>query len=220
MPVEFPPFELQASASALQQLASGITGWRVQRVGNKVSSIWLSNADGASWFVSVDQRDVRPMFEVFTLSMLSMSDLRERWEQWKPPVLPEGVPEELRKLLTTRPAAPVPPSDFEAWPLHSWRTEVVRRAEFLVEGEDVGPTFGNNPDFQSSTRPRAVPSAASAACEVAAGILFTDEDSSLLLAVDWTPMNMLVLREAVEISAFISDCELVSMPYYLRSRSA
>lgn len=219
MQVEFPSFELQASASALRQLTSGITGWRIERVGNRVSSVWLMTADGTTWSVSVEQRDVRPMFEVFTLGMLSMSDLRERWERWKPPVLPEEMPERLRQLLTLRPPAPAPPSAFDAWPLRSWRTEVVRRAEFVVEGEDLGPTFGNNPNPQSSTRPQAVPNNASASCEVAAGVLFTDEGRSLLLAVDWTPMNMLVLQDAAEISAFISDCELVSMPEYLSSRS-
>jgi hypothetical protein len=220
MPVEFTPFELQASTSALQQLTSGISGWRVERMGNMASSVWLRTSDGATWLLGVDQRDVRPMFEVFTLGMLSMSELHERWEQWKPPLLPKEAPEGFRQLLTTRPAAPVAPTDFEPWPLRSWRTEVLRRAEFIVEGGDVGPTFGNNPNSQSAARPRVVPRSASAFCEVAAGVLFTSEGRSLLLAVDWMPMNMLVSQDAAEIRAFAANCELVSMADYLRSRSA
>lgn len=220
MPVEFPPFELQASTSALRHLTSGLSGWRVERMGNTVPNVWLRNSDGAIWLIGVDQRDLRPMFEVFALGMLSMSELHERWERWKPLVLPQGVPEEIRQLLTTRPAAPVAPTDFEPWPLHSWRTEVVRRAEFIVEGGDVGPTIGNDPNTQSAARPAAVPPSASAFCEVAAGVLFTGEGRRLLLAVDWMPMNMLVVRDATEISAFLADCELVSMADYVDSQRA
>src|SRR4051794_6746447 len=75
MPVEFPPFELQASTSALRNLTSGLSGWRVERMGNSASNVWLRASDGAIWLIGVDQRDVRPMFEVFTLGMLSMSEL-------------------------------------------------------------------------------------------------------------------------------------------------
>ena len=220
MPVEFPPFELQASKFALLHLASGISGWRVERLGKTASNVWLKTSDGATWLVGVDQRDVQSMFEVFTLGLLSMSELHEQWKNWKPPVLPEGIPDGLRGLLTTRPAAPVEPTQFDPWPLRSWRTEVVRRAEFIVEGADVGPTFGNNPNAQSAARPRAVPPGASASCEVAAGVLFTGEDRQLLLAVDWMPMNMLILQDTAEISAFTKDCELVSMTDYLDRRPA
>ena len=173
MPVEFPSFELQASTSALQQLTSSIEGWRVERIGNSVSNIWLRTVDGATWLLGVDQHDVRPMFEVFTLGMLSMSELQERWESRTPPPLPKEVLEPLRKLITTRPPAPVAPTDFEPWPLHKWRTDIVRRAEFIVEGAEAGPTFGNNPNSQSASRPGAVPPEASAFCEVAVGVLFT-----------------------------------------------
>lgn len=218
VPIEFPPFELQASPSALRHLNSGLIGWRVERVGKRVSNVWLKDSNGAIWLVGVDQRDVRPMFEVFTLGMLGMSELHEQWERWEAPVLPEGVPEGLRQLLTTRPAAPVAPTQFDAWPLRSWQTEVVRRAEFIIEDAQVGPTFGSNPNSQSAARPGAVPPSASASCEVAAGVLFTGDDRRLLLAVDWLPMNMLILQDAAEISAFLADCELVGMADYLRSR--
>lgn len=219
-PVEFAPFELQASTLALRQLTNGISGWRVERRGKMVSAVWLRTSDGTIWLLDVNQRDVRPMFEVFTLGMLSMSELRGRWERWKPPVLPAGVPDALRQLLTTRPAAPVAPTAFEAWPLRSWRTQVVRRTEFIVERADVGPTFGDNPNSQGAARPREVPRDASAFCEVAAGVLFTSEAYSVLLAVDWMPMNMLILQDLPDIQAFIADCELVDMADYLRRRSA
>lgn len=219
-PVEFPPFELEGSASALRNLASNIDGWRVDRLGNRASNVWLRSSDGAVWLIEVEQQDVQPMFEVFTLGMRSMSELYERWERWEPPLLPQGVPEGLHRLLTTRPAAPAAPAHFDPWPLRSWRTDVVRRAEFIIEGEEVGPTFGNNPNTQSSARPGAVPALASAFCEVAAGVLFTGEGQHLLLAVDWTPTNILVLQDAGQIGTFLADCELISIADYLNGRPA
>jgi hypothetical protein len=105
----------------------------------------------------------------------------------------------------------------DPWSLRLWRTEVVRRAEYIVEGGDAGPTFGNNPNMQSAARPGALPPNASAFCEVAAGVLFSGADNRrLLLAVDWMPMNMLVLENAAEIDAFISDCEPIGMEAYLQ----
>lgn len=217
MPVEFPPFELQASKSALRHLTNGLSGWRIERMGNSASNVWLRTSDGSIWLIGVDQRDLRPMFEVFTLSM---SELHERWERWEPPVVPEEFPEDLRQLLATRPAAPIAPTDFEPWPLHSWRTELVRRTEFIVEGEAVGPTFGNSPNMQSAARPGTMPPSADAVCEVAVGVLFSGEGRRLLLAVDWMPMDMLVVQDAVEISTYIANCELISMADYVDSLQA
>jgi hypothetical protein len=221
MPIEYPPFELQASIGALRQLASGIAEWRVEPLGNSVFNVWLKSADGAVWLVGVDQHDVRPMFEVFTLSMRSMAELRELWDRWRPPALPADAPEDLRRLVRTRPPPPAPPSNLEPWPFASWRTQVVRRAEFIVEGVDAGPTFGNNPNMQSAARPGAVPGDAAASCEVDAGILFTgDRDRRLLLAVDWMPMQMSVIEDAAQIEAFLAACELIGMDAYLRRRAS
>ena len=66
--------------------------------------------------------------------------------------------------------------------------------------------------MQTANDPRALPVGASAFCEVAAGVLFTgDNGHRLLLAVDWMPMNMLVVENAADIGTFNSECELVSM---------
>jgi hypothetical protein len=219
--VEFPPFALQASIDALQELATGIAEWRVELMGNSVFNVWLRGADGAAWLIGVDQHDVRPMFEIFTLSMRGMAELLEQWDRWRPPVFADSFPEGLRRLVMTRPAPPAPPSDLEPWPFASWRTQVVRRAEFIVEGVDAGPTFGNNPNMQSAAPPGAVPGEASACCEVDVGILFTgDPDHRLLMAVDWMPMQMSVTEDAARIEAFLADCELVGMGAYLRRRAS
>lgn len=220
-PVEFPPFELQASADALRHLTAGIARWRVERMGNSVSNVWIRGADGSVWLIGVDQRGLRHMFEVFALGMLSMAELRERWENWVPLVLPDGVPAGLRELMTTRPPVPTPPADLDPWPFESWRTEVLRRAEFIVEGADAGPTFGDSPNIQSAARPGVVPSEAAAFCEVAAGVLFTgDQGRRALMAVDWMPMDMLVTEDAARIEAYLADCETMSMESYLRQSTA
>ncbi len=219
VPIEFPPVELQASPSALQQLMTGINGWHVERMGSSASNIWLRTSDGAVWLIEVDQRCVRPRFEVFTLKMLSMCELHERWERWSPPALTSDVPDGFRKLLTTRPPAPAAPIKFDPWPFRSWRTEVVRKVEFMVDGGNAGPMTGDNRETESAGRRRAVPPEATAFCEVAAGVLFTgDDDRKLLLAVNWMPMDMLVVEDAAEINALNSKCELVRMEAYSAPR--
>ncbi len=213
MPVEFPSFELQASASALKQLATGIAGWRVEHSENGSSSVWLRTSDGTVWLIGIFRREVTPRFEVFTLGMLSLDELHRRWEGWQPPAMPKDALEGFRKFLATRPPAPAAPTSFDPWPLRSWRTEVVRRAEFVVEGESAGATFDDDPNVQSAARLLSVPPEASAFCEVASGVLFTgDDDRRLLIAVDWMPMNILIVEDAADIDT--SECQLVPMEAY------
>lgn len=178
-PVSFPPFELQGSTDTVDLLRSGIAGWRVERWGVNAHSVWLQWKDGSIAFVSVAQRDLAPMFEVFTLGVLDMAELEDRWRRWEPPAVPTDLPEGLRQSMMTKPSPPAAPTDFEPWPLAHWRTEVVRRAEFVVENADVGRTFGDNPNAQSAARPGRVPPEANASCEVAAGLLFTGEEGRL-----------------------------------------
>ena len=161
------------------------------------------------------------MFEVFTLGLSSLGELRDRWAHWQPPELSADAPESLRRLASTRPPPPVPPVDFEPWPFASWRTEVLRRAEYIDWGVEAGSTFGDNPNFQSAARPGQVPAEASAICEVAAGILFTgDVGRRLLIAVDWQPLNLVVTEDEASIEAFLATCERVEMNDYLQARTS
>ena len=220
----FSPFEIQAGPEALRQLASGLDGWRVERKGtpaSNASSVWLRDKSGSVWLLAVDQRDLGPMFEVFTLGVSSLAELRDRWAHWQPPVLPADAPESRRGLAPTRPPPAVPPVDFEPWPLASWRTEVLRRAEYIDWGVEAGPTVGDHPNFQSAARPGEVPAEASASCEVAAGLLFTGEAGRrLLIAVDWLPLNLVVTEDAAQIEAFLATCERVEMDDYLQARAS
>lgn len=215
--MEFPSFELQANGEALRHLAGGIAGWRAERMGgDRAANVWIRCGDGTMWFIGVDQRAVRRMFEVFTLDIVSIEELQERWARWEPPALPPDVPEGFRRLITTRPPRPEAPVDLNSWPFASWRTDVLRRAEFIVEGA-AGPTFGENPNSQSAVRPGQVPDDASAFCEVAAGMLFTSgRGEKMLMAVDWMPMQMIVSQDTQQIDAYLADCEQIPLAEYIQ----
>lgn len=216
MPIIYPPFELQAGRSALASLGDGIASFKVERHGTSIGGVWLRDAGGRDWLVAVDQRDVRPMFEVFTLGIESIDELRARWREWKAPVVPSDMPEPLRQMMTTRPSQPVAPTDFRPWPFKTIRIDVLRRAEFIVEGVDVAGTVGDHPNSQSADVPGHVPDEASALCEVAVGLLFTDESGQrLLIGVDWMPMNLVITQEAATIDAYLSPCERIGLSAYM-----
>lgn len=214
------PFELQGTQGSLASLASEVAEYSVQRVGKSVPAVWLRGRGGQAWLVAVDSRDVLPRFEVFTLSVDTLDELQARWKQWKAPPLPDNMPENLRVLMTTKPAMPTPPPDFEAWPFTSWRTQVLRRAEFIVENVSDVQTFGENPNLQSAARPMKVPPEASASCEVAVGLLFTSPDGKrLLMGVDWMPLNMVVTEVAAEIDEYLVPCDAIDLSTYLDGRA-
>jgi hypothetical protein len=215
------PFELQGKQASLASLADDVAEYSVQRMGKSVSAVWLRGRDGQVWFVTVDSRDALPRFEVFTLGIDTLDELQTRWREWKAPQLPDDMPEGLRALMMTRPAMPTPPPTFDAWPFTSWRTQVLRRAEFIIEDVSDVPTFGENPNMQSATRPMAVPSEASASCVVAVGFLFTGANGKrLLMGVDWMPLNMVVTDVAAEIDEYLAPCEAVDLDVYLDRRAA
>jgi hypothetical protein len=212
---ELPPFELQGTHVSLASLAANLVGYTVVR-GAKPLMVWLRSSDGTARLLGVDQRDVLPMFEVFTLNVATADELEERMRDWQPPAQTDDLPEPLRRLMSVRPTAPLPPAEFDPWPFSEWRTQVLRRAEFIIEDPGVEGTFGNNPNVQSASRPNSVPSEATASCEVAAGVLFTSPDGRrLLIGVDWLPMNLVVSETAVEIDAYLEPCDAVDLTAYL-----
>lgn len=212
MPIVYPSFELQAGRSALASLGDGIASFKVEGHGTSVGGVWLRDAGGRDWLITADQRDLRPLFEVFMLGIESIDELRARWREWKAPVVPPDMPEPLRQMMTTRPSEPVVPTDFRPWPLKTIRVDVLRRAEFIVKGVDVAGTVGDHPNSQSADLPGHVPDEASASCEVAAGLLFTDGSGQrLLIGVDWMPMNLVFTQEADTIDAYLAPCERIGL---------
>jgi hypothetical protein len=217
-PVMYPPFELQADRDALTGLLEGVAGYKVEAVAGRVGGLWLRDREGRDWLVAVDQRDLRFKFEVFALGMMSIEQMRERWRNWKAPTIPPDMPEPFRSLMATRPPEPVAPVAYDDWPLEADRVEVLRRAEFIVEDVDVGPTFGGNPNAQSAAAPGQVPHEASASCVVAVGLLFSCQSGRrLLIAADWMPMDLIVTQEARKINEFIAACERVELRRYMES---
>lgn len=216
---ELPSFELQGTPASLASLAADLVGYSVVRAPNPVA-VWLRSGDGTARLVGVDQRDALPMFEVFTLNVATPGELTERMRDLQPPPQTDEMPEPLRTLMSTRPTAPIPPDEFDPWPFSEWRTQVLRRAEFIVEDADAEGTVGNNPNAQSASRPSSVPAEASASCEVAAGVLFTDPHGRrLLIGVDWLPMNLVISDRAIEIDAYLEACDAVDLTVYLEQVS-
>ena len=216
----FPPFELQGSRAPLVSLADDIAGYAVVKVGAAPFAVWLRGRSGNVSYVSVAQRDLEFKFEVFTLGIMTMEELQVQWRNWRPAPVPEDAPLLLRQMMTTRPAMPAPPDTFDPWPFRLWQTEVVRRTEFIAESGSAGATFGDNPNMQAAFRPTEPLPAAAAACEVAAGVLFTGSTGErLLLGVDWMPMKMIVTRDDAIIDQYLSQCEHVKLSAYLDRRA-
>jgi hypothetical protein len=165
-----------------------------------------------------DTRSLQFKFEVFTLTIRSMEDQRARWAAWKPPQLPADVPEGWRKLFSTKPPIPEPPTVFTPWPFGTWRVDVLRRVEYIIEDVDVGPTVGDNPNMQAPARPGEVPAEAAAACDVGVGLLFTASDGGrLLIGVGWRPGDLVVTQEAKEVDEYLAPCQLLPVAEYLRT---
>ncbi|MEP6967934.1 MAG: hypothetical protein ABI906_07620 [Pseudomonadota bacterium] len=214
----FPPFELRADPATLDGLRAGLTGFAF---GGRTGQTWLRGDGGQIWAVTVNQRDLQFKFEVFALAIDTTQALRARIAAWKPPSLSDDVPEIVRRLMSVRPVAPTPTTEFEPWPFGVWRTDVLRRVEFIIEDVDVGPTFGSAPNSQDAARPGEIPQVASAACEVAAGLLFTgDNGQRLLVGVDWMPFNLVFTHDAAEIDQYIASCEAIEIAEYSQRFSA
>lgn len=219
MPQRFPAVELQAARPALLALEQGIDGYATVGGGQMISLVWV-RTPGQIWAIGVDQRDLQFKFEVFPLAIETFEAVQARVAAWKPPTLPADIPETLRHLTSMRPEPVKPPTDFRSWPLSSWRVEVLRRAEYIIDSIDPGPTFGDNPSAQGAAQPGHVPATASASCEVAVALLFVgDGGKRLLIGADWMPLNMIVTEDAHEIDQYLGPCDRVSASDYVAKLS-
>ena len=213
---QLPPFDIQGTRDARAILATDVAGYAVESSGSRANGVWFCSRDGQVIWMGVDGRDALPMFEVFTLAIATLKELQDRWKDWKAPPLPDDVPDPLRALMTTKPPMPVSPTAFEDWPFPSWWTQVLRRAEFIIDDVPVACTVGEHPNMQSAARPMAVPVEASASCEVTVGLLFTGPDGGrLLMGVDWTPFGMVVTDQSKAIEEFLAPCETIDLDAYL-----
>lgn len=218
----YPPAELDAESGALAALGQGLTGIAIQAYGDRIHAVWLHSSGGDALSIGVSQRDLEFKFEVFPLSVLSLAGLRDRVAAWPGAPLPDDVPEPFRTLLSTPPAAPEAPAQFDPWPFDDWEVEVLRGTDYIV---DIGPggdaTFGDSPNLQTTARPGHVPPEATAACEVAEGLLFTGKTGEcLLIAADVMPFDLLVTQDPGVIDTRILHCERVALADYLTRLAA
>lgn len=213
---QFPPFELRADRPALLALQEDITGYAVERIATGASLIWVRHRSGQLWAICVDQRALQFKFEVFTLAIETMEAMHDRIAAWKPPQLPADMPENFRKLMSMQPKLPEPPAEFQPWPLTSWQMEVLRRAEYIVEDANPGPTFGDSPNVQLPGEPGHIPAEASASCETAVALLFTGTSGArLLIGVDGMPFDIVITKDAREIDEYVGPCERVPVKDYV-----
>lgn len=183
----YPPFEIDAAPATFEALRSRLSGLAI---GDRFGPHWLRDADGNSYPIYVQQRDLEFKFEVFSLAVPTLSALAAQ--------------------------APQPPRRFDPWPFAQWTVGVLRRTEFIIEDADVQDAFGAAPNVQSAAPPGQEPDAASAACEVAVGLIFTANDGAqLLIGVDWMPFNTVVTQDATQIEAFRQCCETIGLTEYL-----
>lgn len=212
---QFPSLDIQGAHDSVASLTS-LLGYSVVATGPVTHGIWLKSQDGTVRYMSAEGRELLPNFEVFTVTVATLADLHARWVAWKPAPVPDGAALLIRTMLTTRPPEPIAPSNFDPWPFDHWQTQVLRRAEFTIEEVSVGPTFGSNPNLHCAARPMNVPKAATALCEVAAGVLFSTGDGRrLLMGVDWMPNNILVTDELAKINDYLEQCEAIDVESYL-----
>jgi hypothetical protein len=192
----FPPVELAASQAALVAADEGLASYAAEAIAGHLWQVWLADAAGRLWCVGSVPRDLQFMFEVFSLSIHPAEELDEmaRARGW-PPV--------------QRPAKLVP------WPLGPSTLHVLRRTEFIAPADPAQHTFGVDPLSQSAARPGCVPPDASAACDVAVGLLFANEYDRLLLAADWNPMRLILTQEHEPIEDYLATCESVPLAEYL-----
>ena len=211
---QYPSFEIEANQAAYAALRSDL--FQIS-LGDARDQAWLRDTQGNTFAVHVSERDLEFKFEVFSLAIPSLSELTERATAWKPPVLDERMDERLRTLFSNRPSIPAPPDTFQPWPFAHWRTDVLRRVEFIIEDVPAEGALGSGPhNMQSGGPPGAVPAEASAACEVAVGLLFTGaKKDRLLLAVDWMPFSMVVSQDQDVIEQYIGSCEAIEIGHYI-----
>lgn len=213
----YPPIALHLDDAAVRMLSNGLRGMVVERSHRAIAGVWLQDDKGAVWSAMATGATPQRMFEIWSLTVEKLESLQTRMANWTPPQLPEGIPESIRKLLSATPAVPTQPSQFEPWPFDRWECGVARRVEFIVADVDVGPTFGNEPNIQSVTKPGSVPREASAVCEAVAGLLFTSNDGRrLLCAVDPKPGDLVWTQDAGEIDAYLASCEVEALTDHVR----
>ena len=204
----YPPSEFEAGMATRAFLLGEITAVHI----SAGEAPWLFNDQGAAFLVILSGRQLEAKFEVFGIGVLNEVELSVRVEEWRPPPLSGDMPVELRILLDRRPSAPIPPQHRKPWPLVSWRVEVLRRSEYIVEDVEGTGAVGEAPNAQDAAAPGHIPSEAAAACDVDVALLFSGKGGErLLIGAAWMPYHFVTTSDAREIDEYIASCELLQL---------
>ncbi|WP_353230973.1 hypothetical protein [Novosphingobium sp.] len=218
----YPPFHIDADADALTAIGVGIASivpmlnrYQPDHAGPRAELVWIKDSAGTAWAITANQRDLEFKFEVFSLSIENEAALKTRIETGNPLPLPDDAPDWLRTIAAVPRMAPVPPADLQPPPFQICRTDVLRRAEFIMSDVHIEEALGENPNLQTAAVPENVPSNADACCIVSVALLFTGlEGQRLLVGVDWFPLNLIMTAHPDAIDDYTADCEMIEICEY------
>jgi hypothetical protein len=219
--MEHEPVELRASPDALRALTGAITRYRVEQVpgfGEDVSAVWIDA--GQLYLVSVDIMGLAFKFEVCTLRVQTPAEAlataeanRPAMEQAWAEMRAAGVPIPVFAL----PAEPSPAGPLEDWPFRSWRFDILRRKEFIIDPVHLPDDPGDRQRYFENLGQGQAPQHSEHSCTATIGLLFTSDDGRRLLIVsDGMPGFMRVTDEEDVTQAYLRTCEVVPAPEYAR----
>jgi hypothetical protein len=197
---------LQGARTHIASLSQGLTALAIDLVAGWPSGVWLQSLGAQSvFYIQVSGHEIEPGFEVFTLCIEPLISLQSRCAH--------------KFANGWSPEPPLPPAILQPWPFRFWRTQVIRRTEFIVEAAEQSGILGKHPVTQAAARRGYEPPSANTRCDVAVGLLFTGSGRNrLLIAADWFPYRMVVSDQAGEIDAYLECCDTIDLDSYLAHR--
>lgn len=217
--MEHEPVELRASREALLALSEAITDFRVEELlGERgdVSAVWFQ-ADQL-YLVSVDIVGLAFKFEVFTLIVKTPAQMLGIMQANVPQT--EKAWEEMREAGLAippmgPPVEPVPAGELAEWPFRSWRLDVLKRMEFIVDPEHLPETADAVQEYFQSLPAGVAPDGSEHTCVTAVGLLFTADDGGrFLLVADGMPGWMRVSDEEEVVQSYLRQCIVVPAAEY------
>jgi hypothetical protein len=200
--------------------SKGVTSFRVEElngVGGDVGAVWFQ-ADQL-YLVTVDILGLAFKFEVFTLlvktpaEMLAIAranapQMEMAWAEIKQ----AGLPIPPMALLAT----PAPTGELAQWPFRSWRLDVLKSMEFIVDPEYLPKTADAVQEYLLSLPAGVAPAGSEHTCLTASGLLFTSDDGRRFLVVaDGMPGMMRVTDQEDVVQSYLRQCIAVPASEYV-----
>lgn len=218
--MEHEPVEIRASPRALLTLTQDITGFRVEELPGErgdVIAVWFLTDQ--LYLVSVDILGLEFKFEVFAL-VVKTSDEMLTIMQDNAPLMEEAWAEMREAGISIppmeMPVRPAPAGELTRWPFRSWRLDILKRMEFIVDSEHLPETASALDSYLASLRPGEAPVGSEQTCLTAMGLLFTSETGARFLVVaDGMPGCMKVTDDEEVVQSYLRRCIVVPASEYV-----